>query len=232
MISTEIGFGGVSFSLFMSVKVKHFCSTFCVTGQTSKPCFPAWLLLHLPLDVSHFVWEREKRILNGEVIHYRNAGTGADTWALSLAPGYAVAGMSHKLSASALLKLCNKTAVSMPPVVCLFCLFSCCFLSWFFLIPVDLLCPSWHCVSLLSITLQLSSSACWYIHSITSWWLLKLIANRFQKIQLDTNFFLLLFCFTKQHGNFSTAKFVACFQLQLQAWVWRRGMKKERNQRK
>lgn len=29
-------------------------------------------------------------------------------------------------------KLCNKATVSMSPVVCLFCLFSCCLLSWFF----------------------------------------------------------------------------------------------------
>lgn len=97
---------------------------------------------------------------------------------------------------SSLHMLCKAVQLSycfQPPrsgLVCLFSLFSCCILSWFFLRWSDFLCSSWLCVSLLLITHLLSSSACWYAHSIASWWLLKIIANIFQKIQLDNIFFL------------------------------------------
>lgn len=66
-------------------------------------------------------------------------------------------------------KLCNKATVSMPPVVCLFRLFSCRLLSSFFLFKqFNSLCSFWLCTSLPLITHLLSSSACQYVHTITT----------------------------------------------------------------
>lgn len=119
-----------------------------------------------------------------------NAGTGADTQVPSPAAAYAVSDMSCKLR-DCFVMLCSKAAVSMPPTVCLFLLFSCCLLSWFFQfnwnLLFNLLCSFWLCISQMLIAHLLSPlHVNMYIVSQED---SKVIANIFQNIQLGNNFF-------------------------------------------